>query len=153
MKPPQEVVLRVDLGDSARDRTAPEDRPTLPPESARAASLRQHMEEKIERDRLIEEEFSVQGSFVDIDVVGSYKMKREADRPAHIIVSFERFRSFVERVIEEFGGQVLNSNGDELMCFFDSTHDAVPWRRCERLARRKQKSPGYRGTGREATRR
>ncbi len=120
-----QVVLRVDLGDSAGDRTAPEDRPTLPPESARAASLRQHMEEKIERDRLIEEEFSVQGSFVDIDVVGSYKMKREADRPAHIIVSFERFRSFVESVIEEFGGQVLNSNGDELMCFFESTHDSV----------------------------
>ena len=53
------------------------------------------------------------------------KMKAEADRPAHIIVSFERFRSFVESVIEEFEGQVLNSNGDELMCFFESTHQAV----------------------------
>jgi class 3 adenylate cyclase len=52
-------------------------------------------------------------------------MKSEAGRPAHIIVSFERFRSFVESVIEEFGGQVLNSNGDELMCFFESTYDAV----------------------------
>jgi class 3 adenylate cyclase len=96
-----------------------------PQEASAAPSLHQYMEEKIERDRLIEEEFSVEGSFVDIDVVGSYKMKTEADRPAHIIVSFERFRSFVEGVIQEFGGQVLNSNGDELMCFFESTPDAV----------------------------
>ena len=65
------------------------------------------------------------GSFVDIDVVGSYKMKAEAERPAHIIVSFERFRAFVGGVIKEFGGQVLNSNGDELMCYFESTHESV----------------------------
>ena len=120
-----QVVIRVDLGDSARDRPSTEDPPTLAPESARPPSLRRIMEEKIERDRLIEEQFAVEGSFVDIDVVGSYKMKRKADRPAHIIVSFERFRSFVESIIEEFGGLVLNSNGDELMCFFESTHDAV----------------------------
>ncbi len=140
-----QVVLRVQLGPTP---TSTEDRPTLPPQSSRPTleptvppaarpdpsagpkapatpSLRQFMEQKLEHDRLIEEEFSVEGSFVDIDVVGSYKMKAEADRPAHIIVSFERFRSFVESVIDEFGGQVLNSNGDELMCFFESTHDAV----------------------------
>jgi pSer/pThr/pTyr-binding forkhead associated (FHA) protein/class 3 adenylate cyclase len=132
-----QVVIRFQRSEASR-----EERPTLPPASAEApqaaqapgaaaqeapgaSSLHQHMEDKIERDRLIEEEFSVEGSFVDIDVVGSYKMKAEADRPAHIIVSFERFRSFVEGVIVEFGGQVLNSNGDELMCFFESTPEAV----------------------------
>ena len=128
-----QVVLRLDLPTASEPRATTEDSPTLPPQnrepagssSPPAPSLRQYMEEKIERDRLIEEEFEVFGSFVDIDVVGSYKMKAEADRPAHIIVSFERFRSFVESVIEEFEGQVLNSNGDELMCFFESTHQAV----------------------------
>ena len=140
------VVLKVQ---HSRAGASSEDRPTVPPgqmtavptqAASRAASaeapaaaeagpgspsLRQFMEEKIERDRLIEEQFAVVGSFVDIDVVGSYKMKAEADRPAHIIVSFERFRTFVGDCIIEFGGQVLNSNGDELMCFFESTLDAV----------------------------
>jgi class 3 adenylate cyclase len=130
-----QVVLRVQLSKAG---LGGEDRPTLPPAGASSQavdpdsvtsgalrSLRHAMEDKIERDRLIEEQFAVVGSFVDIDVVGSYKMKAEADRPAHIVVSFERFRTFVGDCIQEFGGQVLNSNGDELMCFFESTLDAV----------------------------
>ena len=52
-------------------------------------------------------------------------MKKAAARPANIIVAFERFRAFVERTVTEFEGLVLNSNGDELMCFFDSTLLAV----------------------------
>ncbi len=136
-----QVVLRVQLS-GAQSRNAgaavSSSSPSSSPSSSSSApsgaaqqgeptppSLRQFMEEKIERDRLIEEHFEVVGSFVDIDVVGSYKMKAEADRPAHIIVSFERFRTFVGDCVTEFGGQVLNSNGDELMCFFDSTLDAV----------------------------
>ena len=119
-----QVALRVELPGKRGARVQKEEPKTLPPKSA-VPSLHQYMEEKIERDRMIEEEFSVTGSFVDIDVVGSFKMKAEADRPAHIIVSFERFRAYVESVIEEFDGQVLNSNGDELMCFFDSTYNAV----------------------------
>ncbi|MGE4607116.1 MAG: adenylate/guanylate cyclase domain-containing protein, partial [Myxococcota bacterium] len=69
----------------------------------------------------IEEKFSVHGSFLDVDVVGSYMMKAESSRPEFIIVSFERWRVWITVVIEEFNGMVLNSNGDELMCFFDST--------------------------------
>ena len=118
-----QVVLRLRLG-ALDPETTTGDRATPQP-AHRQRSLRQVMEEKIEHDRLIEEEFSVDGSFVDIDVVGSYRMKADAERPAHIIVSFERFRAFVESVINEFDGQVLNSNGDELMCFFESTLQAV----------------------------
>lgn len=119
-----QVVLRVQLSGPSSDG---EERPTLPPSGAgeEPRSLHQYMEEKLERDRFIEEQFAVVGSFVDIDVVGSYKMKADADRPAHIIVSFERFRSFVGDAIQEFGGQVLNSNGDELMCFFEDSLAAV----------------------------
>jgi class 3 adenylate cyclase len=137
-----QVELRVELGESASSSAGVGDHATIPPvrrpqtapphvsdeseaDTPPPSTLREIMEEKLERDRLIEEQFAVVGSFVDIDVVGSYKMKAEAQRPAHIIVSFERFRSFVGGVIKEFGGQVLNSNGDELMCFFDATHDAV----------------------------
>jgi class 3 adenylate cyclase len=120
-----QVKLRLDLGSTDELVVPATEEPTLPP-SSRERSLHAYMEEKIERDRMIEEEFSVQGSFLDIDVVGSYQMKAQTKRPAaHIIVSFERFRAFVGSVIAEFGGQVLNSNGDELMCFFESTHQAV----------------------------
>ena len=83
------------------------------------------MEEKIRRDRELEQEFGVTGSFLDIDVVGAYRMKVKSDRPEFIVVSFERFRLFVAGVVTEFDGQVLNSNGDELMCFFESPIKAV----------------------------
>jgi pSer/pThr/pTyr-binding forkhead associated (FHA) protein len=120
-----QVTLCIDLGTTDAVELSVAEEPTLPPQSA-DRSLRAYMEEKIERDRMIEEEFSVQGSFLDIDVVGSYQMKAETKRPAaHIIVSFERFRAFVGGIITEFGGQVLNSNGDELMCFFESTLQSV----------------------------
>lgn len=114
------VVLRVEI-----------DAP-LPPRASRESdaererrSLRQHMEERIEIDRHIEESFSVQGSFLDVDVVNSYGMKAEATRADHIVVSFERFRAYVGGIVSEFGGHVLNSNGDELMCYFESTLDSV----------------------------
>ena len=83
------------------------------------------MEEKLVRDREIEEKFAVHGSFLDVDVVGSYGMKAESNRPELIIVSFERWRAWITAVIEEFNWMVLNSNGDELMCFYESTTQSV----------------------------
>lgn len=87
-------------------------------------NLLSRMEDKIKRDQEIEKEFKVFGSFLDIDVVGSYGMKQGA-LAEHIIVSFERWRDWVRNMVEQFDGQVLNSNGDELMCFFESSHQAV----------------------------
>ncbi len=89
------------------------------------ASLKERMEEKLRRDEEIEREYGFSGSFLDIDVVDSHGLKVQASRPEHIIVSFERFRAFARRVVEEHRGQVLNSNGDELMCFFDEPVQAV----------------------------
>ncbi len=114
------VVLRVEID-------APlEPRPARESDAERERrSLRQHMEERIEIDRHIEESFSVQGSFLDVDVVNSYGMKAEATRADHIVVSFERFRAYVGGIVNEYAGHVLNSNGDELMCYFESTLDSV----------------------------
>ncbi|HEM47044.1 MAG TPA: FHA domain-containing protein [Alphaproteobacteria bacterium] len=113
------VVLRVEL--IGRDgRRAPESEL-----DARRRSLKQQMERRLEIDRRIEEDFSVDGSFLDVDVVNSYGMKAETTRADHIVVSFERFRSFVGGVVDELDGHVLNSNGDELMCYFESTLQAV----------------------------
>lgn len=113
------TVFEVELHDTATRYTeeTPADR--------ERRSLKQHMEERLELDRRIEEDYSVEGSFLDVDVVNSYGMKAESTRADHIVLSFERFRSFVGEVVQESAGHVLNSNGDELMCYFESPLDAV----------------------------
>jgi len=82
-----------------------------------------------ESERLRAEEidgrFGRTGAFLDIDVVDSYGMKALSSRSDHIIVSFDRFRSFVRALIEKFDGEFLNSNGDEVMSFFGSPLQAV----------------------------
>jgi len=83
------------------------------------------MEERLRLERQIEAEFLRRGSMLDLDVAGSSEMKQPGTPPAHIILSFERFRDFVANTVKDFGGVVLNSNGDELMCFFEDTHNAV----------------------------
>jgi pSer/pThr/pTyr-binding forkhead associated (FHA) protein len=88
-------------------------------------SLWERMEEKLERDAEIQSRYGFRGSFLDLDVVDSHGLKVAAQSPEHIIVSFERFRAFAAEVVEEHDGQVLNSNGDELMCFFDDALAAV----------------------------
>jgi class 3 adenylate cyclase len=90
-----------------------------------AESLKRVMEQKLRLDQTIEDQYSVNGSFLDVDVVDSYGMKVGSASPEQTIVSFERFREFVGDLVITCGGQVLNSNGDELMCFFDSPLDAT----------------------------
>ena len=127
------IQLRVDLHDG--DTAMPQTRPkravsgrgaggSSGNESA-SESLQRVMEEKLRLDRTIEEQYTVEGSFFDVDVVDSYGMKAGNITPEHTIVSFERFRQFVGDVVTNFDGQVLNSNGDELMCFFESPLEAV----------------------------
>jgi pSer/pThr/pTyr-binding forkhead associated (FHA) protein len=86
--------------------------------------LSQKMESKIHLDRSIEE-FNVMGTFLDVDVVASRALKGGSAKAEHIIVSFERFRAYVGGICRERGGQILNSNGDELMCFFESAASAI----------------------------
>jgi pSer/pThr/pTyr-binding forkhead associated (FHA) protein len=88
------------------------------------SGLSRRMEDKIDLEREIEQ-FNVMGSFLDVDVVESRLMKGADEKAEHIIVSFERFRAYVGGICEEWDGQVLNSNGDELMCFFESAGSAL----------------------------
>jgi len=109
------IVLEVHLAAHTRE----------PERAAQAGSaLSRRMENKIDLEREIEE-FNVMGSFLDVDVVESRLMKGGDEKDEHIIVSFERFRSYVGGICEEWDGQVLNSNGDELMCFFESAGSAL----------------------------
>jgi pSer/pThr/pTyr-binding forkhead associated (FHA) protein/class 3 adenylate cyclase len=118
------VTLRIEMDagdDGAREEVAPDPVPA----ASQPPSLRELMEEKVRRDAEIERDFGFTGSFLDLDVVDSHGLKVGAKRPEHIIVSFERFRGFASRVVQEHEGQVLNSNGDELMCFFTDPAQAV----------------------------
>ncbi len=99
--------------------------PVASVQNSEPSGLRAVMEQKVALDRQIVEEFSVDGSFVDVDVVNSMGMKANITEPERIIISFERFRSYVAGIVTEYRGHVLNSNGDELMCFFESSHDAI----------------------------
>lgn len=99
--------------------------PATPAAFPRTDSLRAVMEERLRIEEHIEKRFVRDGTFLDIDVVDSYGLKSAETRPDRIVVSFERFRELVERCIVARGGQILNSNGDEIMAFFDDADDAV----------------------------
>lgn len=91
----------------------------------RPSTLRGVMEARVDLERRIEQDFVRDGSFLDVDVVDSYGMKQREPREDHVVVSFERFRSFVERKIQGRQGRVLNSNGDEVMAYFDTADTAL----------------------------
>ena len=103
------VILRVEL--STADAAPP--------------SIHQVLEEKARIDQTVEEQYQVEGSFLDIDVVDSFGMKAGATSPESIIISFERLRAYVKEIVMVHNGQILNSNGDELMCYFAAALDAV----------------------------
>jgi class 3 adenylate cyclase len=83
------------------------------------------MEEQVELEQRIARKFVRDGSFLDVDVADSYQLKLAEDRPERVVVSFERFRALIEGVVDESGGQVLNSNGDEVMAFFPTADAAL----------------------------
>jgi len=96
-----------------------------PLEPAKARTLREAMERRVDLDEQIEREFLRDGSFLDVDVVDSFGMKAAEPRSDRVVVSFERFRAFVARTVMEHRGDVLNCNGDEVMTFFRSADDSV----------------------------
>ncbi|MGH7338447.1 MAG: FHA domain-containing protein, partial [Myxococcota bacterium] len=119
------VTLRIEIDAPGAYAQAADAAPARSRAPSQTPSLRDAMEEKLRRDAEIERDFSFTGSFLDLDVVDSHGMKVTASRPELIIVSFERFRGFASQLVEEHEGQVLNSNGDELMCFFTDPAKAV----------------------------
>jgi class 3 adenylate cyclase len=83
------------------------------------------MEARVALEDRIALQFVRDGSFLDVDVVESYQLKAAEERPERVVVSFERFRALVEGAVLAHGGQVLNSNGDEVMAFFTRSDDAI----------------------------
>ena len=91
--------------------------------------LRRVMEARVDLEARLEREFVRDGSFLDVDIADSYGLKASEPRPERVFVSFERFRGYVAERVHEHTGRILNSNGDEVMAFFESADAAV---RCAR---------------------
>jgi len=108
------VVLRLELAAPAAAATTP----------ARGG-LRKVMEARVDLEQRIEREFVRDGTFLDVDIADSYGLKASEARAERVFVSFERFRGYLGLRIQEHSGRVLNSNGDEIMAFFDRAGDAV----------------------------
>ncbi len=87
--------------------------------------LRKVMEARVDLERQIERDFVRDGTFLDVDIADSYGLKASETRAERVFVSFERFRGYLGDRIGEHRGRVLNSNGDEIMAFFDRASDAV----------------------------
>jgi pSer/pThr/pTyr-binding forkhead associated (FHA) protein len=108
------VLLRLELA-----------RPSAAAIAPAVGALRQVMEARVDLERRIEREFVRNGTFLDVDIADSYGLKASEPRAERVFVSFERFRSYLGERIREHRGRVLNSNGDEIMAFFDRAADAV----------------------------
>jgi len=88
-------------------------------------ALRKVMEARVDLEQRIERDFVRDGTFLDVDIADSYGLKASETRAERVFVSFERFRGYLGARIAEHRGRVLNSNGDEIMAFFDRAADAV----------------------------
>jgi class 3 adenylate cyclase len=99
--------------------------PALRGAAGRGGGLREAMEARVALEDRIAQQFVRDGSFLDVDVVDSFRLKAVEERPERVVVSFERFRALIEGLVQEYGGQVLNSNGDEVMAFFEQADAAL----------------------------
>jgi len=110
----EDILLRLDAPHLAAE----------PRRRVHPGSLREAMEARAELETRIRDRFMRDGSFVDVDVVDSYGLKQNAS-PDQIVISFERFRALVEAAISEHQGRILNSNGDEVMAYFEDAEASL----------------------------
>ncbi|MGV3614814.1 MAG: adenylate/guanylate cyclase domain-containing protein [Fimbriimonas sp.] len=68
------------------------------------------------RERLHSGEQSM--TFLSVDIVGSTRMKQNAD-PLAVEFTFNEYHQFVERIARKHGGRVHSTAGDGVICAFD----------------------------------
>jgi len=92
--------------------------------SKREVSLVESVKEIVEKTKRLKERFTKEATFLDIDVVGSTKLK-QGEEDIDIIYSFNEYHRYIKEKVETFNGKVLNSVGDEVMAIFDIPEDAL----------------------------
>lgn len=110
----ESVLLRLELAGGSVEA------PTQP-----TGGLLKVMEARVDLEARLERDFVRDGSFLDVDIADSYGLKSSEPRAERVFVSFERFRGYVAERVREHAGRILNSNGDEVMAFFESADSAV----------------------------
>jgi class 3 adenylate cyclase len=62
-------------------------------------------------------------AFLSVDVVGSTRLKQNAD-PLAVEFTFNEYHDFVERIAKKHGGRVHSTAGDGVTCAFDHSQSA-----------------------------
>jgi class 3 adenylate cyclase len=62
-------------------------------------------------------------TFLSVDIVGSTKLKQNAD-PLAVEFTFNEYHQFVERAARKYGGRVHSTAGDGAICAFDHPQQA-----------------------------
>ena len=62
-------------------------------------------------------------TFLSLDIVGSTKMKEQAD-PLSIEFTFNEYHNFVDSVVRKYGGRVHSTAGDGMTCAFENPQPA-----------------------------
>ena len=62
-------------------------------------------------------------TFLSLDVVGSTKMKEQAD-PLSVEFTFNEYHKFVDSVVRKYGGRVHSTAGDGMTCAFENPQPA-----------------------------
>lgn len=62
-------------------------------------------------------------TFLSVDIVGSTRMKQNAD-PLAVEFTFNEYHQFVERIVRKNGGQIHSTAGDGVTCAFDHPQQA-----------------------------
>jgi pSer/pThr/pTyr-binding forkhead associated (FHA) protein len=124
-----QVVLRFELasqipGSVGSIATEPQLSQRLQDEPLQGLTLAELLEQHMRSEEEIRRQFMRRGSFLDVDMAGSRAVK-EGARPTYVALTFERWRAFIERGIRAGSGKPLNSNGDEVMSYFESPACAV----------------------------
>gem|GEM_PF-496080 len=73
------------------------------------------------RDKLHSGEQSM--TFLSVDIVGSTRMKQNAD-PLAVEFTFNEYHHYVERITRKHGGRVHSTAGDGVICAFDHPQSA-----------------------------
>ncbi|MEW6619445.1 MAG: response regulator [bacterium] len=95
----------------------------------KSLSLIEIIKRILELDNIIRKEFTKTYTFLDIDLVKSTKMLREEKnherKDINIIYSLNEYHEYVKETVLKHKGEILNSVGDEGMCYFEDPNEAI----------------------------
>jgi class 3 adenylate cyclase len=94
-------------------------------ERKRPKSLSEWLEKNIKEREKIRRLFEKEATFLDVDVVGSGKLREKETDLLVSAYSFEQYFKYITKMVEKNNGKVLDSIGDEVMAWFLVPDNAV----------------------------